>query len=128
MANKNDYEETFKRLKTILEPYARKLNVASDNTTTYSLETDVVMKNKQRLFFGAVRMGKSYASFHLIPVYACPELLKGMSPELKKRKQGKSCFNFKTVDENLFKELEKLTAAGYQKFSDPKVIEKLPGR
>ena len=58
-------------------------------------------------------------------VYACPELLQSMSPELKKRMQGKSCFNFKEVDENLFKELATLTKAGAAKFSDGKFIEDL---
>ena len=43
-------------------------------------------------------------------VYFEPALLKGISPELKKRMQGKSCFNFKTVDKALFKELGELTA------------------
>jgi hypothetical protein len=46
-----------------------------------------------------VRKGKSYVSFHLIPVYMFPDLLKGLSPALEKRMQGKSCFNFKTVRE-----------------------------
>jgi hypothetical protein len=58
-------------------------------------------------------------------VYASPALLKGMSPELKKRMQGKSCFNFKEVDEKLFKELAQLTKAGAAKFSDEKFIEQL---
>jgi len=58
-------------------------------------------------------------------VYACPELLQSMSPELKKRMQGKSCFNFKEVDENLFKELGTLTKAGAAKFNDEKFIQDL---
>jgi len=29
--------------------------------------------------------------------------------------QGKACFNFKEVDEKLFKELAKLTDAGYKR-------------
>ena len=58
-------------------------------------------------------------------VYACPELLQNLSPELKKRMQGKSCFNFKEVDEQLFKELATLTKAGAAKFSDDKFIEDL---
>ena len=58
-------------------------------------------------------------------VYASPDLLKSMSPELKKRMQGKSCFNFKEVDEPLFKELARLTRAGAAKFSDEKFIEGL---
>ena len=48
-----------------------------------------------------------------------------MSPELKKRMQGKSCFNFKEVDEQLFKELATLTKAGAAKFSDERFIEDL---
>ena len=75
------------------------------------------MKNKHRLFFAAVRMGKAYVSFHLMPVYACRDLEESISPELKKHMQGKSCFNFKAVDEKLFKELAKLTKASAARFS-----------
>ena len=35
---------------------------------------------------------------------------------LKKRMQGKACFNFKTVDPNLFKALDRLTKEGYACF------------
>jgi hypothetical protein len=52
------------------------------------------------------------AAFHLFPVYVFPDLLTGISPELKKRMHGKSCFNFTKVDEALFAELARLTAAG----------------
>jgi hypothetical protein len=83
------------------------------------------MKNKQPLCFGGVRLGKAYVSFYLMSVYASPDLLKGMSPELKKRMQGKSCFNFKEVDEKLFKELARLTKAGAVKFSEETFIDSL---
>jgi hypothetical protein len=46
-----------------------------------------------------------------MPVYVSPELAATLSPELRKRMQGKACFNFKTVDEGLLAELEALTAA-----------------
>ena len=62
-------------------------------------------------------------SFHLMPVYASPELLMKMSPELKKRMQGKSCFNFKSVEETLFKELARLTSVGFTRFNDRKFLE-----
>jgi hypothetical protein len=45
-----------------------------------------------------------------------PELLQDISPELRKRMQGKSCFNFKKVEPNLFKELAELTQKGAVKF------------
>jgi hypothetical protein len=99
--------------------------VAQDTKSYYLLNTRHIMKNKQPLCFGGVRLGKAYVSFYLMSVYARADLMKGMSPELKKRMQGKSCFNFKTVDEKLFKELEKLTKAGVVKFTDEKFIEGL---
>jgi hypothetical protein len=48
-----------------------------------------------------------------------------MSPELKRRMQGKSCFNFKQVDKKLFKELNTLTRDGAAKFTNGKFIENL---
>jgi hypothetical protein len=37
-----------------------------------------------------------------------------MSPALKKRMQGKACFNFTEVDPALFRELKQLTERSYQ--------------
>ena len=120
-----DFTKVFARLKAIFQPYAKKMDAAYDTRTYYLLNTRHIMKNKQPLCFGGVRLGKNYVSFYLMSAYACPDLLKNMSPELKKRMQGKSCFNFKEVDETLFKELARLTKAGAAKFSDPKFIESL---
>jgi hypothetical protein len=39
-----------------------------------------------------------------------------MSLVLKKRMQGKSCFNFTAIDKDCFAELGRLTAAGLKKF------------
>jgi hypothetical protein len=128
MSEKNDFQATFEKLKAVLKPYEVKLIVVHDTDTNYYLDTKQVMKNKQPLFFAAVRLGKGYVSFHLMPVYASADLLKAMSPELKKRMQGKSCFNFKTVDEKLFKELAQLTKTGFQKFNDREFLEKITRR
>ena len=62
-----------------------------------------------RRYFGGVRIGKSYVSYYLIGVYGDPRLVTEMSPALRKRMQGKSCFNFASVDEVLFDELAVLT-------------------
>ena len=119
----HDFSAVFAKLRAILKPYERKLELLADAEGNYSLNTRHIMKNKQPLYFGGVRTGKAYVSFHLMPVYACPELLKGMSPELRKRMQGKSCFNFKTIDEEQVKELAKLTKAGFARFNDEKLIQ-----
>lgn len=63
-----------------------------------------------------VEIGKAYVSFHHMGVYARPDLLKNVSKKLKARMQGKSCFNFKAVDETLFAELDDLTARAFAAF------------
>jgi hypothetical protein len=123
-----DFRATFEKLKAILKPYEKKLIVVHDTDKNYYLDTRYMMKNKQRLFFAAVRVGKAYVSFHLMPVYACPDLLKDLSPELKKRMQGKSCFNFNRVDDQLFRELKKLTRSGFDKFNDAEFLQRITKR
>jgi hypothetical protein len=53
-----------------------------------------------------------------MPVYAWPDLLEDASPELRKRMQGKSCFNFTTVDEALLAELAELTRRAFRRMQD----------
>ena len=125
MPQNADLQTVFEKLKSIFKPYEKKLIVTKDIATDYELDTPFVMKNKHRVYFGGVRVGRAYVSFHLMPVYASAELIKGMSPDLKKRMQGKSCFNFKTVDAKLFQELAGLTKAGFKIFTDPKFLERI---
>lgn len=60
---------------------------------------------------GGVSLTSDWCS-PLKPVYTHAELAAKISPALKKRMQGKSCFNFKVADEELFDELEALTREG----------------
>ncbi len=117
-----DFEGVFARLKSILERHAAKLFVKADEPHNYYLETQSAIYKGKRLFFGAAQIKKNYVSFHLMHVYGCPELLKSLSPELKKRMQGKACFNFTATDEALFKELGNLVDAGLQVFLSEKFI------
>ena len=125
MPHYTSFDKVFAKLKAIFKPYVKKMDVAADNETYYLLNTRHIMKNKQPLCFGGVRLGKAYVSFYLMSIYTRPDLLQSMSPELKQRMQGKSCFNFKEVDEKLFKELAQLTKAGAAKFNDGKFIQRL---
>ena len=67
-----------------------------------------------------MRKGKNYVSFHLMALYAFPEMLKSVSPALRQRMQGKACFNFTQIDDELFAELERLTAASARGFAGQK--------
>ena len=104
-----DLNPVFNDLKSIIAPYAKALDVKKDDESELYLDTKHIQKNRKPLFFGAVQLKKSFVSFHLMPVYLKPELLDGISPELRARMQGKSCFNFTEVDKPLFNQLATLT-------------------
>ena len=112
----------FDRLTAIFAPYRSSLIAQTDESGDLSLETPQSPAYPRGLFFGAVKIGKRYVSFHLMPVYVHPDLLEGMSPELRRRMQGKSCFNFTRPDDALFAELQTLTAAGFARFQDDGLI------
>src|SRR5450759_4527869 len=107
-----DFPIIFEQLKKILQDYEGRLVVTDNTSENYSLNTSFSKKYGKELFFAAVTIKKSYVSYHLMPVYMFPDLLAGASEGLKKRMQGKSCFNFKAIDEELFSELARLTRHG----------------
>ncbi|MBI5301473.1 MAG: hypothetical protein HY868_04995 [Chloroflexi bacterium] len=116
MPQSRDFQATFTHLKTVLQKYAEHLTVTADTPSNYSLDAGYSEKFKRTMFFGAVTIKKNYVSFYLMPVYVFPDLLKGISPALKKRMQGKSCFNFTTIDDAMLKELAALTKQGFARF------------
>lgn len=117
MPDPAQFELVFQALKSILTAYEPHLTVQCDEPASYSLAGQYCQKYKKELWFGGVQIKKNYVSFHLMPVYMYPELLDSASPALRKRMQGKSCFNFTKVEETLFHELAGLTRIGYDRFA-----------
>lgn len=111
-----DLSATFRALKAILQPLEPELVKVHDQADNYYLDTAHIQKNKKPLYFGSVRIGRKYVSFHLMPVYIWPDLLDGISDDLKRRMQGKSCFNFTAPDPDLLSELTALTNQGFTKY------------
>jgi hypothetical protein len=99
-----------RRLRTILEPYRDRLTVSKEGPDGIYLEQPGY-EGKPWGFVAATRIGKAYVSFHLMSAYD-PAVVGSISPELKRRMQGKTCFNFTKLDEPLFEELEQVTARG----------------
>jgi len=80
-------------------------------------------KPKEPMWFGMVRQGRAYVSYHLLPLYMNPAMQAQVPPALAKRKQGKACFNFKTAEPALLAELETLTRACAAAFAKPVAFE-----
>jgi len=115
--------ETFTALKKIYKPFASRMNVTHDSDAEYSLESKAPVYKGRPMCFGTVRMGKGRVSFHLMALYCFPEMKKKISPELKKRMQGKQCFNFAKPDAALFDELSRLATEGAKRFAAVKDFE-----
>jgi len=120
-----DFSAVFAALKTPLGKYVKRLAVKTDTPVEYNLVTKSPSPFPQHkghpMWFASVRVGKAYVSFHLLPLYMNPVLLNTISPELKKRMQGKACFNFKTEpDKELLAELRRLIEAGLKLWGEKK--------
>ena len=119
------FASVFAALRPVLAGYANRLAVKADTSVEYTLVTKSAspfpQHKGQPMFFGSVRLGKAYVSFHLMPLYMCPALTKSVAPALKKRMQGKTCFNFKSEPEpELIAALARLTEAAFNLWREKK--------
>ena len=113
MAQK-DFPELFQRFRSMLERYGERMHISADSDQWFGVDMAPDGERDPSTWFGATRLGKRYVSYYLMPVYVKPSLLDDVSPELRKRMQGKSCFNFARIDEDLLAELDALTERGYE--------------
>ncbi|HET9394324.1 MAG TPA: hypothetical protein VFO29_12480 [Candidatus Rubrimentiphilum sp.] len=117
-----DRIEVADRYAKLLQPYAKKLSLTHEKPGRYMLMTkaksfEILVNGKWQIrkapfMVAGVVANKSYVSFHLVPVYMFPDLIAACAPELKKRMQGKGCFNFQTYDAEAARGLKALLKAG----------------
>lgn len=117
------FDGAFEALRAVLKPFEDSLSVLADRDSEYTLVTKSAPKapphKGKPLWFGSVRKGKAYVSFHLMPLYSSEELAARVSPDLKQRMQGKQCFNFKAAPEaGLLDELRGLAGAGFEDYRE----------
>jgi hypothetical protein len=112
MPTLDTFSDTFAKLRRVLSRHPGTI-VTVDEPGNFQVASKTLKDRGGRpLFVAAVQIKKRYVSFHLMPVYACRDLAKGLSPSLKKRMQGKSCFNFTTIDPEHVQELAAVTKTG----------------
>jgi hypothetical protein len=115
-----DFDAVFAALRELLRAHAGGLTVAADTPERFCLEglpgpaTLAAWGGKARrptLPVAWVERGRSYVGYHLMGLDGNPALAARLSPELRARKQGKTCFNFRRPDEAPLQELADVTAA-----------------
>ncbi len=121
----SSFHPIFFRLREILQKNSGLLIIQTDKPDHYGLEAETgpatlkVWHGKLKspvIPVAWVQTKKAYVSYHLMGIYMNTRLLKNISNELMARMQGKTCFNFKKIDEALFKELDQLTAQSIASF------------
>jgi hypothetical protein len=107
------FDAVEQRLRQILEPLLGRLVATRDRPGDLALEIPG-LEGQPWGYIAGIRRGKRYVSYYLMSVYADPKVATSMSPELRRRMQGKSCFNFTHVDEALFAELARITESTFE--------------
>jgi hypothetical protein len=111
-----DFPGAFDALREILKRHADGMIVQADTPTEFTVVTRAQAPNGRPMWFGCVSLKKSAVTYHLMPLYFNPKLQAAVPPELLRRKQGKTCFNFQRPDAALFAMLDELTRQGREGF------------
>lgn len=121
---KPDFAAIFAELRRIMVESAAGMVVAADRPGILEMEAPWPhpAKPERPMWFGAVRTGKAYVAYHLLPVYSHPALVATITADLRQRMQGKSCFNFRSLEPALLGELAVLTAAAARAYAKPFTI------
>lgn len=119
---KGNFEATFTALREVLAAYSDRLLVTVDKPGDYQISSRTLKDRTGRpLFVAAVQIKKNYVSYHLLPLYMNPALQMKVSPDLKKRKQGKACFNFTEIAPEQVRDIAGLTGECIEAFKNPKL-------
>lgn len=116
MSKSQDLSPVFTALVKIMKKHEKQLELVDNTEKNYSLYGSYSEKFKKKLFFGSVQIKKNYVSYYLMAVYMYADLAKEIPTNLKKRMQGKSCFNFNKIDNELFNQLATLSEKSYKAF------------
>jgi hypothetical protein len=105
------------RIWSILEPYRDRLEAS----TIYGIPSLKWPGAKAHDYFAAVKAGQNHVSIYLLVADTYPDALEGTSPELLKRRTGKAAFTFRTLDEPMADELERLIAGLFTRYEEAHV-------
>jgi hypothetical protein len=107
--------QIYETLAALLVPYARKMESEMHPKIGFCLKAKSARTGRET-HFGAVQLLPDGVAYHLFPLYAHPDLLKNISPELHGRLRGQTLFHFESLHAGLVAELAELTHAGFERF------------
>jgi hypothetical protein len=125
-------QPVFARLRDLLATHESDYVVSHDTPQRYGLDAPVGPATV-KAWGGKVKMAKipiawvevrkAYVSYHLMGIGDNATLIAQLSQNLRGRMQGKTCFNFTTIDEGLLAELRTVTAHSLRGLRKAQFIE-----
>ena len=110
-----DFKEIFTRIKKQMLPYSKKMEVRVDKESVYHIyiikEVELAGRKYKEIYFGGVLIQKTMVAFYFFPIYSHPTEFVIPAP-IKKNLKGKSCFNFKKLDDAQEKAIGQLLKEG----------------
>jgi hypothetical protein len=108
---KETFPAIFADLKALMQAAAPGMVVAQENHEQFTLKTTwQEARTGEPAWFGWIAIKSAYVAYHLMPLYTLPALVEAIPPALVKRRQGKTCFNIKKPDPDVYAALADLTA------------------
>jgi len=105
----------FKRIRELLLPYSKQMEVRADNPGNYQLyikgNFSLAGRPFKELYFAGVTIRKTMVSLYFFPIYTHPVNFT-LPVTISKNLKGKSCFNFKQLNEEQEKALAALLVSG----------------
>ena len=89
-----DFSAVFSALQQMLQPYEEHLSVVPYRPEFYCLQTRKAVHKGKPVWFAAIRMGKNYVSYHLMPVYMNAALQKRIPAGVKETDAGQGLLQF----------------------------------
>jgi hypothetical protein len=129
-----DHDSTFQTLRELLSKYGEGLAIDVDGPDRFCLVATpgpMTLKawggktRRATIPVAWVEREKSYVGFHLMGLNGNAPLVAGLSPALRARMQGKTCFNFRQPDPALFLELDGLTKASLDALRRERFVDAL---
>jgi hypothetical protein len=115
---KQDFDEIYNELKPLLKKHVPPFRAIRDEGGRYELSSskqiEFMGKKRDGVYFAAVIKKKNFVGFYLMTIYARPDLVQQLGPELKKTLKGKSCFHITKTDKLILGQIKKALVDGYK--------------
>ena len=75
-------------------------------------KVSIAGRKPQQTYLAGIIEQKNFVGLYFMPIYSHPNEFNKLSEDLKKTLKGKSCFNIKTLNPDMLKELDSILAKG----------------